>query len=220
MNILSRILYLLLGFIGSLLVFSLTFPNTQHFTVLDVWRFFVSPGIISLIAATIGARAGARSTLDVAEDDLTRTYLGLLELAGEDLRINFRIMVGVRDRVESICRLGRRPVSYELRPETVHTLFFEDVEYPKLRRVVPYECTSDIFNLRTMKYVFDRWNEIVRKYYDRDTPLMRDEGEEEMVRYLTGGDRENFITASEKAIVSIDRLLTSLRQRKRSRRHA
>lgn len=220
MNILSRILYLLLGFLGSLLVFSLSFPNAQHFTILDVWRFFVSPGIISLIAATIGARAGARSMLAVTEDDLTRTYLSLLDLAAEDLRANLRILAGVRGRIEAVHRLGRGTVSYELRPETVHTLFLEDIEYPKLRRIVPHECTGDIFNLRNMKYVFDRWNEIVRKYYNRDTPLVRDEGEEEIVRHLSEDNHDNFITACQTALVSIDRLLTVLRQQKRHRRHA
>jgi uncharacterized membrane protein YccC len=102
MTILGRILYVLLGSLLALLLYSILLPSSQQFTALDLWRFFVSPAIISLIAASIGARAGARSNVKATEEDLAKTYASLLDLAGQDIRINLDIMKQVRNRIDAI----------------------------------------------------------------------------------------------------------------------
>jgi hypothetical protein len=207
LTILGRILYIMLGFMGSLAVFSLAIPWSQHFTVLDLWRFFVSPGIVSLIAATFGARAGAQSNIRASEEDLARTYWSLLDLASEDIRINMNIMLRVRAKIRTVEKEGRKPVFYELEPQQVHTMFFEDIEYPKLRKIVTGNGIEDIFRVRNVKYVFDRWNTIVSKYYVADKPLVHDEGEAEIIKYLTvGTPGDNFIVACETALMGIRRI--------------
>jgi hypothetical protein len=211
MDIIGRILYLLLGFVAALLVFSFVFPSSQNFTIMDLWRFFVSPGIVALVAASIGARAGARSHIRVSEEDLARTYWSVLDLAAADVRVNKEIMETVRGRILSIKQQGRKPVLNELEPRSVHTMFFKDIEYPKLRKVVPAGYTTDIFHIRNLEYVFDRWNALVSMYYALDRPLVREEGEEELMKFLTTDVAgQNFVAACEYALRGIERIKDAL----------
>lgn len=205
LSLIGRILYALLGMFTGFIIFSTVFPHTQKITTVDIWRFFISPGIISLIAATIGARAGAHSNTRAMEKELAKTYWSLLDLASRDIRINVEIMQRVRDRIAEIERAGRKPVFYELEPESVHTMFFQDIEYPRLRKVVSGRATEDIFHVRNLKYIFDRWNATVQKYYATDKPLLHDEGEAELVRFLKPGT-ENFIQACIAALEGVERI--------------
>jgi hypothetical protein len=203
----QRLLYVVIGFVLALIILSALLLPSGNFTALDIWRFFLSPGIVALIAATFGARAGASSHIRASQSDQARTYLSLLDLVREDVRINMDIMLQTRERIRAIEGQDRKPGIFELAPESVHTMFFEDIEYPQLRKLVPRESITDIFQIRTITYVFEQWNRQVDKYYCEDSPIMRDDGEAKIIEHLTtDAPGRNFIAACEAALRAIDAL--------------
>jgi len=206
-------LYILVGFFFALTILFVFFVPTGKLSMLDILRLFLSPGIIALIAATFGAWIGTKSNIKATQANLAQTYISLLDLMKEDIRINIRIMSKVLDRFR-IRQAQNRPLQpKELSPESAHTMFFEDIEFHKLRQLTSVDMIADIFNIRNMRYVFDHWNDLVAKYYREGDQHEQKEGERELLEHLTiDSPDSNFITAGKKALDSIDLMQSNIVQ--------
>ncbi|MHB9154831.1 MAG: hypothetical protein ACYC5N_03950 [Endomicrobiales bacterium] len=204
-------IYILVGFLFSLGILFIFLVPSGKLSVVDILRFFLSPALIALIAATFGAWMGAKSNIKASQADLAQTYLSLLDLMKEDIRINMRIMMKVQDTLQILQAQGRQPAAEELAPESVHTMFFEDIEFHKLRQLTPDTMISDIFNVRTMRYILDQWNTLVSKFYREDNPALREEGKREIIKHLTSDSPDvNFIETCKRALDSIDLMQSSI----------
>ena len=206
-----RILYFFVGFLSALLLVSISFPFKEGFTSLDILRYFVFPGVVALFAAMFGAKAGAQSHIKASQEDLAETYLGLMDLVSRDIKENKEIMENVKQKYEELKKQNRDLQPFELNPQLVHTMFFEDIEYPKLRKIISKECIDNIFHIRNIRYVFERWDNIVKRYYETGNYSIYKDGEKEIIKYLTIEDpRINFIKACETAISAIERIKSEI----------
>lgn len=204
-------IYILVGILFSLIILFAFIVPSGKVSATDILRLFLSPAIIGLIAASFGAWVGAKSNKKANQADLAETYMSLLDLMKEDIRINLRIMARVQDKIVTLASQKKIAAPGELAPESLHTMFFENIEFHKLRQLTPSAMITDIFNIRNMRYVFNQWNELVAKYYREEDAAQHTDGERGIVRHLTAESAdENFIESCKRALNSIDMMQQSM----------